>query len=172
MFLTCPESFSTISCRYFSKWRLKIFWGGNHLPLTFELWRLTLPILGGYPRVCLFVLSHQNDRKGCKRDVLDARGHFLLRFCAAGDKPSGGGNHPAPLGRTRVKVSVMSVWSQLSWLWVMLYINEKGTPSNFILRWLITNYVNHYAISSWIIIELGQILANLFKQMKFIDICM
>ena len=30
---------------------------------------------------------HQNDRKGCKRDVLDARGHFLLRFCAAGDKP-------------------------------------------------------------------------------------
>ena len=36
----------------------------------------------------------QNDRKGCKRDVLDARGHFLLRFCVAGDKPSGGGNHP------------------------------------------------------------------------------
>ena len=45
---------------------------------------------------------HQNDRKGCKRDVLDARGHFLLHFCAAGDKPSGGGNHP-DLGRTRVK---------------------------------------------------------------------
>ena len=34
---------------------------------------------------------HQNDRKGCKRDVLDARGHFLLRFCAAGDKPVGRG---------------------------------------------------------------------------------
>ena len=30
---------------------------------------------------------HQNDHKGCKRDVLDARGHFLLHFCAAGDKP-------------------------------------------------------------------------------------
>ena len=26
---------------------------------------------------------------------------LLLRFCAAGDKPSGGGNHPP--GRTRVK---------------------------------------------------------------------
>ena len=48
------------------------------------------PILGEYPRF----FFHQNDRKGCKRDVLDARGHFLLRFCAAGDKPSGGGNHP------------------------------------------------------------------------------
>ena len=42
-------------------------------------------ILRGYPR-----FIHQNDHKGCKRDVLDARGHFLLRFCAAGDKPSGG----------------------------------------------------------------------------------
>ena len=41
-YATCLESFSTIPCRYFSKWRLKIFWGGNHPP-TFELWRLTLP---------------------------------------------------------------------------------------------------------------------------------
>ena len=54
------------------------------------------PIFGGTSG-----FFHQNDSKGCKRDFLDARGHFLLRFCAAGDKPSGGGNHP--LGRTRVK---------------------------------------------------------------------
>ena len=32
--------------------------------------------------------------KDVKRDVLDARGHFLLRFCAAGNKPPGGGNPP------------------------------------------------------------------------------
>ena len=98
VFLTCSESFSTITCRYFSKWRLKIFWGGKHLS-TFELWRLTLPHLRGVPPG----FFDQNDRKGCKRDVLDARGHFLLHFCAAGDKPSGGGGNHPDLGRTRVK---------------------------------------------------------------------
>ena len=82
VFLTCPESFSTIPCRYFSKWRLKIFWGGNHPP-TFD--GSPYPHLRGTP-----LFFHQHDRKGCKKDVLDARGHFLLRFCAAGDKPSGG----------------------------------------------------------------------------------
>ena len=40
------------------------------------------PHLRGVP-----LFFHQNDRKGCKRDVLDARVHFLLR----------GGNHPPPL---------------------------------------------------------------------------
>ena len=37
---------------------------------------------------------HQNDRKGCKRDNLDARGPFVLRFGAIGEKLLGGGNHP------------------------------------------------------------------------------
>ena len=44
-----PESFSTIPCRYFSKWRLEVFWGGNH-PLPSKLWRLTLPPSKGVPR--------------------------------------------------------------------------------------------------------------------------
>ena len=43
---------------------------------------------------------HQNHRKGCKRDYLDARGHFVLRFGAIGDKPLGGGNYP--ISKTRV----------------------------------------------------------------------
>ena len=47
---------------------------------------------------------HQNGRKGCKRDYLDARGHFALRFGAIGDKPLEGGNHP--LRKTRVKATV------------------------------------------------------------------
>ena len=49
------------------------------------------PNLGGTPAF----FFHQNDRKGCKRDVLDTRGHFFAFLCA-GDKPSGGGYHPLP----------------------------------------------------------------------------
>ena len=47
------------------------------------------PFLGGNP---VFVFFYQTDRKGCKRDyldMLDARGHFGLRFGATGDKPLG-----------------------------------------------------------------------------------
>ena len=102
VFLTCPESISTIPWRYFSKWRLKIFWGDNHPPLTFELWRLTLPpSSGGTPG-----FFHQNDRKGCKRDV-------LLRFCAAGDKPSGGGVVTSTLGRTRVNTIQRYIYDRM-----------------------------------------------------------
>ena len=50
------------------------------------------PVLGGTPD-----FFHQNDRKGCKRDYLDVRGHFVLRFGAIGKKPLGG--VPPPLGR-------------------------------------------------------------------------
>ena len=42
-------------------------------------------MLGGTPD-----FFHQNDRKGCKRDYLDARGHIVSRFGAIGDKPFGG----------------------------------------------------------------------------------
>ena len=55
------------------------------------------PILGGYPSF----FFHQNDRKGCKRDVLDARGHIFCVFVRPETNRQGGGNHP--LGRTRVK---------------------------------------------------------------------
>ena len=81
LFLTCSESFSTIPCRYFSKWRLKIFEVAT-TPLHSNFDGSPYPHLKGYSRS----FFHQNDRKGCKRDILDARGHFLLRFCAAGDK--------------------------------------------------------------------------------------
>ena len=43
------------------------------------------PVLEGTPG-----FFHQNDRKGCKRYYLDARGHFALPFGAIGDKPLGG----------------------------------------------------------------------------------
>ena len=86
VFLTCPESFSTIPCRYFfQNGDLKYFEvATTPLPSNFD--GSPYPHLKGYPQV----FFHQNDGKGCKRDVLDARGHFRLRFCAAGNKPSGG----------------------------------------------------------------------------------
>ena len=47
------------------------------------------PVLRGTPD-----FFHQNYRKGCKRHYLDARGHFVLRFGAIGEKPLGGRSHP------------------------------------------------------------------------------
>ena len=73
----------------FSKWLLKIFSGGNHPPVPSDFDGLFTPVLRGTPD-----FFHQNDRKGCKRDYLDARGHFVLRFGAIGEKPLGGRNHP------------------------------------------------------------------------------
>ena len=96
IFLICSVSFRSILCRFFFfKWRLKIFSGGNH-PRS----------LGLLPLLLLLFFFHENDRKGCKRDYLDARGHFVLRFGAIGDKPLGGGNHP--LRKTRVNVHAHS----------------------------------------------------------------
>ena len=65
----------------------------------------TTPVLSDfdglpYPRVRGVPLDffHQNDRKGCKRDYVDARGHYILCFGAIGDKSLGGGN---PSRKTR-----------------------------------------------------------------------
>ena len=91
IFLTCSVSFRSISCRYFSKWRLKIFSGGNQPLPTSDFDGLPYPRVRGYPG-----FFHQNDSKGCKRDYLDARSHFVLPFGAIGEKPLGGGNHPSP----------------------------------------------------------------------------
>ena len=102
VFLTCSVSFRSISCRYFSKWRLKIFSGGNH-PLPLEYDGLPYPRVRGYARI----FFHQNYRKGCKRDYLDARGHFVLCFGAIGDKPLGGDNHP--LRNTRLKLTSIPI---------------------------------------------------------------
>ena len=62
-------SFRTIPWRNFSKWRLKIFWGGNHPPPYLRtLTAYPTPRLRGYPRN----FFDQNDGKGCKRNYLDA----------------------------------------------------------------------------------------------------
>ena len=42
-----------------------------------------IPVLGGTPG-----FLHQNDRKGCETDYLDALAHFVLRFGAVSDKPT------------------------------------------------------------------------------------
>ena len=60
-------------------------------PVPSDFDDLPYPVLGGTPG-----FFHQNNRKGYKTDYLDARGHFVLRFGAIGDKPLGGGNHPTP----------------------------------------------------------------------------
>ena len=79
VFLTCSVSFRSISCRYFSKWQLKIFSGGNH-PSYPQPSTLPYPRVRGTPG-----FFHQNDRKRCKRDYFDARSHFVLHFGAIGD---------------------------------------------------------------------------------------
>ena len=50
--LRYPVSFSSIPCIYFSKWRLKIFRGGNHHPPPYlrTLTAYPTPILGCTPR--------------------------------------------------------------------------------------------------------------------------
>ena len=73
---------------FFQNVDLKYFQVANHPPpyprtLTPGL---PYPVLGGTPD-----FFHQHDRKGCKRDYLEARGHFVLRFGAIDDKPLGGG---------------------------------------------------------------------------------
>ena len=57
VFLTCPDSFNTIPCRYFSKWRLKIFEVAT-TPYLRALTAHPTPILGGNP---VFFFFHQND---------------------------------------------------------------------------------------------------------------
>ena len=103
VFLTCSVSFRSISCRYFAKWVLKIFSGGNHPPYPRTLTAFPTPALGSTPG-----FFRQNDRKGCKRDYLDARGHFVLRF----------GNHPSPPPRQAGQkcrfAEILSEW--LRWI--------------------------------------------------------
>ena len=94
VFLICSVSFRSISCRYFSTWWLTPVLGSTPLFFVFVLF------------FCLFVFCcflfcfcfvfNQNDRKWCKRDYLDTRGHFVLRFGAIGGKQFG---TPPPFGR-------------------------------------------------------------------------
>ena len=75
-------------------------WQAHPYPQTLTAY--PTPVLGGTPGIFL-----QNDRKGCKRDYLDARGHFVLRFGAIGNNPFGVVTNPlrvtTPLRKTRVK---------------------------------------------------------------------
>ena len=84
---------------FFKNGELKYFQVAT-TPLSLDFDGLPYPVLGVPPD-----FLHQNDRKGCKRDCLDARGHFILRFGAIGDKPLGGGNHPF-LGRRGLNVKL------------------------------------------------------------------
>ena len=97
--LTYSASFNCIACRYFSKWPLKIFSGGNHPPYSPSLTAYLTPPEGGTP-----IFFFQNDRKGCSLDYPGGFGHFLFGFGAAGKNYRGDGNHPHPLGKTRVNM--------------------------------------------------------------------
>ena len=95
VFLICSVSFRSISCRYFSKWWLTPVLGSTPLFVCLFFFLFF---------VCLFVcfcfvlflfcfcflffgfVFNQNDRKWLKRDYLDTRGHFVLRFGAISDK--------------------------------------------------------------------------------------
>ena len=89
---------------------MHIFFQNGDLLLYFQVATIPYPrTLTAYPTTVLrgtpgFVF-HQNDRKGCKRDYLDAWVRFVLRFGAIGEKPLGG----APLRNTRVKQTNLSL---------------------------------------------------------------
>ena len=87
VFPTCSVSFRSISCRYFSNWRLEIFSGGNNPPYPRTLAAYPTPVLGGTPGF-FFIKMTAKDVK--EITYIDARGHFVLRFGATGDKPLGG----------------------------------------------------------------------------------
>ena len=61
---------------------MKYFLVATPPPYPWTLTAYPTPMLGGTPGF----FFHQNDRKGCKRNFLDDRGHFVLRFGAIGDK--------------------------------------------------------------------------------------
>ena len=61
---------------------LKHFQVATILPYPRTLTAYPTPVLGSTPD-----FFHQNNRKGCKSDYLDARGHFVLHFGATRDKP-------------------------------------------------------------------------------------
>ena len=97
VFLTCPESFSTIPCRYFSKWRLKIFRGGNTpLPSNFD--GSPYPHLRGYPRFFFFIKMTAKDVKEMSKMPGVT---FFCVFVRPETNRQGGGKH-AP-GRRWVK---------------------------------------------------------------------
>ena len=85
-FLIYTVSFKTIqSIFFFTKWRLLIFLGEHHHPPSPHSASLTTclnPTWRGTPDFCF----HQNDRKGCSLDYLDALGHFIFGFGATGKK--------------------------------------------------------------------------------------
>ena len=98
LFIVKENGVSNMFCKFevhimqiFFKMVTLIFSGDNHPPVPLDFDGLPYPRVRGYPRI----LFHQNDRNGCKRDYLDARGHFVLHFVVIGDKPlKGGSNHP------------------------------------------------------------------------------
>ena len=49
VFLTCPVSFRSISCKYFSKWQLKNIFRWQPLPLPSDFDGFPYPVLGGTP---------------------------------------------------------------------------------------------------------------------------
>ena len=94
VFLICPESFSTLPWRYFSKWRLKIFRGGNHPPLPSNFDGSPYPHLRGVPPT-FFIKMTANDVKEMPGFT------FFCVFVRPETNHQEGGNHPPP-GRTRV----------------------------------------------------------------------
>ena len=118
VFLTCSVSFRSISCRYFSKWRLKIFSGGNHPPppVPWDFYSLPYPRVRGTPGFFSIKIT--------AKDCLDARGHFVLRFGATGHKPLG---VTTPLRKTMVN-TYRSPFYSLNTRFISMYW-IKGTPS-------------------------------------------
>ena len=73
---TCSVSFSIIVCRYFSKWRIFCFLKTEKVAST-PPHPLTLTAYLPPGKVVPPIFFHENDRKGCKRDYLNALGNFL-----------------------------------------------------------------------------------------------
>ena len=73
---TCSVSFSIMVCRYFFKMANLCFLKNENAastPSPSDFDGLPYPRVRWYPQF----FFHENDRKGCKRDYLNALGYFL-----------------------------------------------------------------------------------------------
>ena len=79
MVLTYPVSFSSIACVYFSKWRIKISWSGNHPPLDTIFDGLPYPRLRWYPRNFFAKMTAKDELKGIKNPRVSFFCVFMLQ---------------------------------------------------------------------------------------------
>ena len=97
VFPTLSVSFRSISCRYFSKWWLRIFSGGSHSPVPSDFDGLPYARVRGTPGLFFIKMTV----KDVKRLIRCPGSLCFAVWCNRRKTVRKGGNHP--LRKTRVK---------------------------------------------------------------------